>query len=245
MVPFNLAQRMILQHRTQPLQQRQVPTLTATTANTNAIAENQEHDAQEKETLLLVWNRLLDMYRTWKKKPYVVLTQDVVVDDHDAIRLEQQPSIKNHPTNDTSRHDTTSRNENNTNLAYTILDPATTVPITTHVECSTSDNNNSNKDDETTTKDCHTTVEVSGSVLLPSSEVTTSTNTTTTTNSRKIIKSSNKNNRQLRTPKRLVLVVTNSGNQNRFSLVAWRSQKGRSCGVSRRFTSRTNYFGHI
>jgi hypothetical protein len=213
MVPSNVAQRMILQHRTQPFQQRQVPSstlsstmatpMTASTANTNAIAENQENDAQEKETSLLVWNQLLDMYRTWKKEPYVVLTHDVVVDDHDAIRLEQQPSMKNHPTNDTSRNDTTSRDENNTNLAYTnttILDPATTVPITTQVECSTSNNNINNNNDETTTKEQHNTVEVSGSVLLPSSDVTTSTNTTTTKR-RKIIKSSNKNNHQLRTSK--------------------------------------------
>jgi hypothetical protein len=144
------------------------------------------------------------MYRTWKKEPYVVVTQDVVVDGHDAIRLEQQPSLKKDPTNDTSRNDPTRRYENNTNLAYTnttILDPATTVPINTQVECSTSNNSINNKDDDTTTKDCHTTVEVSGSVLLPSSDVTTSTNTTTTTNSRKIIKSSNKNNHQLRTSK--------------------------------------------
>jgi hypothetical protein len=213
MVPSIVARRMKLQHRTQPFQQRQVPSstlsstmaspMTATTANTNAIAENQEHDAQERETLLLVWNRLLDLYRTWKKEPYNVVTQDVVVDDHDAIRLEQQPSIKNHPTNDTSRNDTTSRNENNTNLANTnttILDPATAVPINTQVECSTSTSNNSNKDDDNaSTKEHHNTVEVSGSVL-PSSDVTTSTNTTTTKR-RKIIKSSNKNNHQLRTSK--------------------------------------------
>jgi hypothetical protein len=217
MVPSNVAQRMILQHRTQPLQQRQVPSstlsttmttnethMTATAANANATTEHQENYAQEKETLLLVWNRLLDMYRTWKKEPYVVVTLDVVVDDHDAIRLEQQPSLKNHPANDTSRNDPTSRNENTTNLANTnttILDPATTVPITTQVERSTSNTNINNKDDNNaTTKDCHNTVEVSGSVLLPSSDVTTSTNTTTTKR-RKIIKSSNKNNHQLRTSK--------------------------------------------
>jgi hypothetical protein len=131
----------------------------------------------------------------------VVVTQDVVVDDHDAIRSEQQPSLKKDPTNDTSRNDPTSRIENNTNLAHTnttILDPATTVPITTQVKCSTSNNSINNKDDDNaSTKEHHNTVEVSGSVL-PSSDVTTSMNTATTKR-RKIIKSSNKNNHQLRT----------------------------------------------